>query len=41
MASLLSLPERIDWKKCKQTKQEEEDDAKKFREMFASYDPFM
>ncbi|KAK2724388.1 hypothetical protein QYM36_001041 [Artemia franciscana] len=36
--SVLNVPGRSDWKNCKDTKEEEEKTAKKFREKFEAYD---
>lgn len=36
---LLNLQNRIDWRKCEQTTEEEENGVKMFRKAFAPYNP--
>ena len=36
--SLLNLPNRVDWRNCKLSKEEETENAKKFRAAFKKYD---
>ncbi len=37
-SSLLNMPQRADWRNCKETKEEETADAAAFREKFEKYD---
>ena len=36
--SLLNMPHRVDWRNCKESKEDETRDATAFREMFEKYD---
>lgn len=39
IANLLGVPERVDWRTCAQTEDDERKDAKAFKEAFAAFDP--
>ncbi|KZV96189.1 nuclear protein [Exidia glandulosa HHB12029] len=39
LATLLGWPERVDWKACSQTEEEERADAQAFKKAFTSFDP--
>ena len=37
--TILNMPERVDWRNCKSSKEEESQMTQKFREDFSKYDP--
>ena len=39
--TILNVPDRIDWKSCQLTKDEETTETKSFRAEFRSFDPFV
>jgi CWF19-like protein 1 len=39
LAGLFGLPDRIDWKACAQSEEEERTDAAAFKAAFATFDP--
>lgn len=39
MVSLMDMPERLDWKACMLTEEEDKADTQSFKTAFASFDP--